>query len=206
MALRNSRAMLAVGAAALISSSVALASRGDDDGKRKDGDKSGKRGVVAVSDKTGQPISVLPPGVTPQYGQNGRAIFSASLLGKSEVGADGRRRAGNPFGRGGATISIKGSLICVGIVTVDSGVATGAHIHAGRKGENGPIVLTLPTPTPIQPGSVFASSSSSCQQADQALLDGVRYRAKKYYVNVHTTDFPNGALRGQLVRDEGRNH
>ena len=200
MALRNSRAVVAASAAALLTSSVALASRGGDD--KGDRHKGGDKSSVA-STKAGATTSTLPPGATPQYGQNGRAIFSASLLGKSEVGADGRRRAGNPFGRGGATISIKGQLICVGIVTVDSGVSVAAHIHAGRKGENGPIVLTLPTPAPIQPGSVFASSSSSCQQADQALLDGIRYRAKKYYVNVHTTDFPNGALRGQLSRVDG---
>ena len=191
--------MVAVGAAALIGSSVALASRGGGDHNK--GRHGGGKSSVA-SDKAGTPVSTLPPGATPQYGQNGRAIFSASLRGKSEVGADGRRGAGNPFGRGGATISIKGQLICVGIVTVDSGVAVAAHIHAGRKGENGPIVLTLPTPTPITAGSVFASSSSSCQQADQAILDGIRYRAKKYYVNVHTTDFPNGALRGQLTRSD----
>ena len=58
---------------------------------------------------------------------------------------------------------------------------------------NGPIVVPLSQPTTGDPGA-----SSGCTRADADLAQDIQRHPKRYYVNVHTTDFPGGAARGQL--------
>jgi hypothetical protein len=98
-----------------------------------------------------------------------------------------------------------------------NGVVTGAHIHKGSIGTNGPVVATLKT------GNTFAGASASTSGTDgggststsvsgtitsadlkgplagkqvtdliQLIEDG------KAYVNVHTHQNSNGEIRGQL--------
>jgi CHRD domain len=143
----------------------------------------------------------IPPQVAqydPLYGRSGKRVLVANLDGRSEVGNAGEKNVGNSLARGLASVGIRGTHICVGIVALDSGIPVAAHIHEGAKGKNGPVVIALKAPTPIEPGSVFSASSASCQNTDPALLGRIRKSPASFYVNVHTTDFPAGALRGQL--------
>ena len=77
-----------------------------------------------------------------------------------------------------------------------SGTATAAHVHQANAGAAGPIVLTLPTP-PAQPNTpiLFDDCISG---ADQSVLDAIFANPSGFYVNIHTDDHPNGAIRGQL--------
>lgn len=134
----------------------------------------------------------------PLYGRAGKRVLVANLDGRNEIDPAGKPGAGNPIGRGLASIAIRGKFICVGIVALDSGTPLMAHIHKAPRGTNGPIVVTLATPAPIEQGSFFAASSASCQTAEPGLLDAIRRQPGDYYVNVHTTDFPAGAIRGQI--------
>ena len=143
----------------------------------------------------------IPPSVAqydPAYGRAGKRVLVANLDGRSEFGNAGEKDVGNSLARGIASVGIRGTHICVAIVTLDSGIPVAAHIHEGVKGKNGPVVIALKAPVPIEPGSVFSASSASCQNADPALLGRIRKSPVSFYVNVHTTDFPAGALRGQL--------
>ena len=67
------------------------------------------------------------------------------------------------------------------------GTVVAAHIHVGVAGVNGPIVVPLP---PL----------SGCVSADPQLIKQIRHNPDAYYVNVHTTTFPGGAVRGQLTK------
>ena len=86
--------------------------------------------------------------------------------------------------------------------------ATMAHIHMGKAGENGdPVVDLLNTPTSKDKdtayGMIFRGniSDSSLKGALQGkTLDDLAAAMDSgdTYVNVHTTENPNGEIRGQL--------
>jgi hypothetical protein len=74
-----------------------------------------------------------------------------------------------------------------------------AHIHEGKDGVNGPIVVTLfnpSSPTGTIDGtfgsSIFEGSLKGKQMSD--LLDLIKN--KQAYVNVHTVQNPPGEIRG----------
>lgn len=68
------------------------------------------------------------------------------------------------------------------------GPETLAHIHLAPSGVNGPIIIPLPLGSPID-GVFFLSNSEVT-----ALLAG------NLYVNLHSTEFPAGEIRGQIVQ------
>ena len=67
--------------------------------------------------------------------------------------------------------------------------ATAAHIHSGDAGSNGPVVIDFGTPS----GNNF--SGTIMLNATQADLLKNNSPA---YVNVHSTNFPGGVIRGQV--------
>jgi hypothetical protein len=70
--------------------------------------------------------------------------------------------------------------------------ATATHIHQGAAGVNGPIVVPLPTPN-------AAGVSTGCTRAPRSLILAIMQHPAGYYVNVHNTPYPAGAVRGQLA-------
>ena len=65
---------------------------------------------------------------------------------------------------------------------------------AGAAGVAGDPVLTLDTPDGDD------EDSEECQDIDRSLAQALIQDPADYYVNVHTGDFPDGAIRGQLSR------
>jgi hypothetical protein len=45
-----------------------------------------------------------------------------------------------------------------------------------------------------------SGTSSGCVEADRGLIKDIRKNPAGYYVNVHTTEFPGGAIRDQLSK------
>ena len=90
-----------------------------------------------------------------------------------------------------------------------------AHIHQGKEGENGPIVVTL-FKADNETGTGPLNGQLAGGNITNALLEGPL--AGKYveadlakamqngelYVNVHTTEHPDGAIRGQIVSGGAR--
>jgi hypothetical protein len=123
-------------------------------------------------------------------------VLFAKLNGRNEIGASGRRGAGDLDGRGGFTALIEGDQVCFGLTVDNIATPRAAHIHRGRRNQNGPIVITLSEPSSGDPGA--ASGCVSPDGGNTAVLGEIRAHPNRFYANVHTGDFPNGAVRGQL--------
>jgi hypothetical protein len=71
---------------------------------------------------------------------------------------------------------------------------TGLHVHQAKKGANGPIVVDSGVASFTDDdgdGNVTAVVTSAAPALLQAILD----RPRDYYVNLHTSVNPTGALR-----------
>ena len=120
-------------------------------------------------------------------------VLFAVLKGKKEVNAAGEKGVGDPDGRGSFSAVLDGNELCYGITVKNIAAPVAAHIHKGSPRVAGPIVVPLTHPAEGDPGA-----SSGCAELDPALAAAIRKNPAKYYVNVHTGDFPGGAVRGQL--------
>lgn len=113
--------------------------------------------------------------------------YSASLSGAQEVPGPG-----DTDGSGNAEITVVDAVdnVCYEINVTGISPATAAHIHRGATGVSGPPVVTLEAPTD--------GETQGCVQAPEAIADEIEANPAGFYINVHTADFPNGAIRGQL--------
>lgn len=124
------------------------------------------------------------------------SVLVAGLLGKNEIDTEtGRRRAGDLDGRGGATVALAGTELCYAVAVKGIGTPNGLHIHRARANRNGDIVVPLTAPTDGDPGA-----ASGCVTVTAELAASIQRHPRRFYVNIHTADFPAGALRGQLRR------
>ena len=114
---------------------------------------------------------------------NNKVTFTAALTGASETPANASTATGT-----GTFSYDKTTYILTGTVTFTGISPTGAHIHKGALGVAGGVIFPLGTTSPI---SFTSPVLDATQQAD--LL------ANLYYVNIHSTAFPAGEIRGQLI-------
>lgn len=99
---------------------------------------------------------------------------------------------GDPDGTGAASVTVdagKGQ-VCYTLSVSGIDAATMAHIHKGAVGAAGPVVVPLDPPA--------TGSSKGCKPVAPDVIAAILAAPSDYYVNVHTTAFPKGAVRGQL--------
>jgi hypothetical protein len=124
---------------------------------------------------------------------DGATLFSV-LSGGNEVTATDPN-TGDLNGWGSATIIIRSSTsLCYAILVTGIDTPSAAHIHEARAGAIGGPVQTLTAPSAGNPGR----SSGCLTPADPGLISRLRANPSNFYINVHTGDFPAGAVRGQL--------
>jgi hypothetical protein len=135
-----------------------------------------------------------------------RLAYTAYLNGQAEVDDDGDD-AGDPRAKGSASfLQANKTTLCYGFQLFGAGTPTAVHIHKGAEGENGPPVIAfdgLPKNGDGQ-ASGDPGASSGCKTLttpeEIAAARRIRKNPGDYYLNFHTQDFPEGAVRGQLSR------
>ena len=132
---------------------------------------------------------------------DGSVRLTADLTGAQEV------PAADPDGSGKAKVDIDvdAGEICFDIKIDATGTPNRGHIHVGDAGVNGGIVVpffelrTTDTPaTDPRNDEIEQGRIQDCVAADPALLTQIVANPGGYYVNLHNSRFPAGAIRCQL--------
>ena len=120
----------------------------------------------------------------------GTSVLAAVLTGAEEVPGPGVADA-----TGGAELTFEPGQVCYVLNVAMGEKPTAAHIHEGARGASGGVVVNL-APT-FELGEA-THDATGCATADQAVLDSILAGPSGFYVNVHTAEHPEGAVRGQL--------
>ena len=136
-------------------------------------------------------------------------VLEAELNGREEVSADGSMAlVGDPNGRAEAYVfGIDGdpNTLCYLLVGVKKiaelsqppGGGRAAHIHRGARGTNGPVVANLAWPQDGQAGDCLTDGEAGKFMNGGSVQEILR-NPTGFYVNIHNSVYPAGAIRGQL--------
>lgn len=159
---------------------------------------------------------------------NGQGNVSGRSFATALVGYNETPLTLNSPGQGSfkATVSRDGTSISYTVsYTALSSPITQSHIHFGRPAITGQIVLflctnlgnapvTVPTPQPCPPGPATITGTLTAADVIERDTQGIdggaagfaemikAMRAGAAYANVHTTTFPGGEIRGQILPQE----
>ena len=102
--------------------------------------------------------------------------------------------AGDADGHGKAVLEVDSGTneLCLRLHVARIDDITAVHLHAGPLGVSGVDVATFTVPS--------GGPSAGCVTVTRELMTKIETEPENHYVDVHTTEFPNGALRGQLTR------
>jgi hypothetical protein len=143
-------------------------------------------------------------------------VLETNLVGVAEVSSDTAKKGimvGDPDARGTATVfGIDGAqnmaTLCYAIVVNDKlaeltqapGNGRAAHIHEGAAGSNGPVVAALAWPQNGQAGDCISEATEGKFPTKEAgIVQRILKNPQSFYINVHNSEFPAGAIRGQLA-------
>ena len=113
----------------------------------------------------------------------------ANLTGTAEVPGPGDN---NGSGTVQVTLNSDKNQVCYDLSVAKIDEVTGAHIHEGAAGKEGPVKVGLDAPK--------SGSTKGCKTVDAAVVQDMMAHPANYYVNVHNASHPKGALRGQLSK------
>ena len=142
--------------------------------------------------------------VLPLCANAATVTYSFNLDGSQEVPPVGSPAAGSAQ----ITIDDIADSISFAVVAFNLlGSPAAAHIHLGPAGVSGPVFFDLGAAadfaSPVTIGLIVIPSSLAFAGADKALSLGlgalINAAPWEFYVNIHTSSFPGGELRGQLA-------
>jgi hypothetical protein len=132
--------------------------------------------------------------------------FEATLNGGEETPAPGLNTGAWGIAEVGVDIDNREISVNLQVFNLPTGTSAG-HIHAGSKGTPGPVILDFTMPAGrtgdftinFRLGqAAFRARPEigihALEDAIQAIVGG------NSYVNIHTTQYPGGEIRGQLTR------
>lgn len=136
------------------------------------------------------PIAALVPALflasavlsVPALAADAGVKLAATLDGKNGGDANGS-------GAFAGTADVAAGKLCYTLGAQTTNPPAMAHIHTGEAGKSGPPVVSLKV-----------TATQDCVDAPADTLKAIVANPAGYYVNVHTSDHPAGAVRGQLAK------
>lgn len=135
----------------------------------------------------------------------GALVFASAAVARSSstvsTKMSGKKQVPRVFTEGQGTAEIKldpdappGMQLCYEIKVSDlSSPATEAHIHEGPRRFDGPRVAELDPPA--------EGESSGCVAViEPETIEAISKHPRRFYVAIHTVEFPEGEVRGNLKR------
>ncbi|MFC8345988.1 CHRD domain-containing protein [Streptomyces sp. NPDC057280] len=116
-------------------------------------------------------------------------VLATSLRGANEV------PAGDADGAALEFVKVQGDQVSVAVKWRGLDRPTALHIHQGAKGTNGGVKVDF---TKVLGKAKRHSVTGTVTVKDAALLDALKSDPGSFYANLHTKQFPAGAVRGQL--------
>lgn len=124
-------------------------------------------------------------GAAPVAAADGKTVLTAHLTGA------GQTSGGSATGKADFRAEVEDGAFCYTLI--QTGLKpTMAHIHSGAAGSDGKVVLPLEITTP--------EDGDRCAAVTADQLTAILTEPEKFYVNIHTAEFPKGAVRGQLAK------
>lgn len=136
-------------------------------------------------------VAVLAIPAISQAGRNTTEV-DAKLTGKQEVPGPGSKK-----GKGEFQIFLKPTQkkVCFNLEVKNIDTITDAHIHKGAEGVAGPVKVPLFVGQNLDGTGNY---DGCVKKVKKKLIKKIIASPEKFYANVHTIDFPDGAIRGQL--------
>jgi hypothetical protein len=120
-----------------------------------------------------------------QYGAQGESL-RADLSGDQEVPGPG---APSAFGTANLFVDLNAGRLCYRLGYDGINRPSMAHIHRGGPGQAGDPVIDL---------HPEANGDEGCVGADPTVLRNLADHPEAFYLNLHTPEYSDGAIRGQL--------
>ena len=110
--------------------------------------------------------------------------------------------------KGMAEFTVNGDNVQYSVNPSDIEAVTAGHIHSGKQGENGPILVTLfkndsPTNEVSENGTITTNNLEGPMAGKQLAELATAMSNGETYVNVHTEQNPDGEIRGQIMNSRG---
>ncbi|GGK82686.1 hypothetical protein Sme01_16700 [Sphaerisporangium melleum] len=140
----------------------------------------------------GHAVTAVTAGSFVTAGSSTNRYFEAVLLGRNEVPEPGKK-VNDRDGKAVARFRISGNRLYYIVQWRKTGRPTAFHIHRGKAGVNGPVVINL-----LSRGDIRGDVARGSVQVGGSLLKDIKNHPTKWYANLHTAQFPDGAVRGQL--------
>ncbi|MFH8931812.1 CHRD domain-containing protein [Streptomyces pristinaespiralis] len=115
--------------------------------------------------------------------------------GAQEVANNDATKVNDRDGKAVTFLHPKGTTVDFSLAWADIKAPAAAHIHKGDFGKNGDVVLGF-FDKPVPEGLFAVSGRLHDQHA--GLVKEIRDNPWGFYSNIHTEEFPDGAVRGQL--------
>ncbi|WP_328873196.1 CHRD domain-containing protein [Streptomyces sp. NBC_00287] len=133
--------------------------------------------------------AVVPTSASATAHDSGGVVLATSLRGANEVSVGDKDGVALQF------VKVHGDQVSVAVKWRGVDKPTALHIHQGAKGTNGGVKVDF---TELLAKSKGKSVTGTIKVTDPALLNSLTSDPGSFYANLHTAQFPGGAVRGRL--------